>query len=376
VGGARGGFPLGPGWHGRSLDFPRFGASPWASQPIGSKPLVSMDFRLLVITNMYPSPGRPWVGTFVEQQVTGLQSVGVETKVLYFNRKEEGPFIYYRMGSLISEAIAVFRPHLLHVMYGGVMADRITCRSWSMPVVVTFHGSDLLGENLSGVLRKLLSHYGVQCSWRAAKRAAGVVVVARHLERALPGEVDRGKVRVIPCGIDLERFKPMDRGACRRKLGWEAGSFQVLFPANAGDPVKRPWLARAAVQELKEQGVPAGLHLLKGVPYSDVPIWINGSDALILTSLHEGSPTVVKEALACGVPVVSVDVGDVAERISGIDGCHLAEPEPGDLARKLLEVWRASRRVEGRKAMRALSIQGIAERLKSFYGELLQAPVS
>src|ERR1035438_1051117 len=100
---------------------------------------------------MYPTPELPGLGTFIEQQVKGLQSVGIEVKVLFFDRKTEGPLIYYRMGPRISEAIAEFRPDLIHVMYGGVMADKITGRCWSKPVVVTFHGSDLLGENLSGV---------------------------------------------------------------------------------------------------------------------------------------------------------------------------------------------------------------------------------
>jgi teichuronic acid biosynthesis glycosyltransferase TuaC len=336
-----------------------------------------MTLRILAITNIYPCPDRPWLGTFVEQQVTGLQSVGVEVKVLYFNRKKEGPVIYYRMGSTIAQALAAFQPHLLHVMYGGVMADRITRRAWSVPAVVTFHGSDLLGENLSGRWRKLISRFGIWSSWRAARRASGVVVVARHLEKALPEDVDRRKIRVIPCGIDMARFKPMDQEACRQKLGWAAGTFHVLFPANTGDPVKRPWLAQAAVQALnKQHGVKVELHILSGVPYADVPLWINGSDALILTSLHEGSPMVVKEALACAVPVVSVDVGDVAERIAGIDGCHLVGTEPGDIARGLLAVWRRKRRVDSTNFNQALSIGTIAERLKDFYGELLQRPAA
>jgi teichuronic acid biosynthesis glycosyltransferase TuaC len=332
--------------------------------------------RLLAITNIYPNPERPWLGTFVEQQIKGLQSDGVEVEVLYFNRKQDGPAIYYRMGPRVTEAMTGFRPDLIHVMYGGVMADRITRRSCSVPVVVTFHGSDLLGENLSGVVRKFVSCHGVRCSWRAARQAAGVVVVARHLERALPRDVDRDKVRVIPCGIDLERFKPMDPGTCREKLGWRPGAFHVLFPANTGDPVKRPWLAQAAIQALKKKGVDAELHLLTGVAYDEVPLWINASDALILTSLHEGSPTVVKEALACGVPVVSVDVGDVAERIAGIDGCHLAGPEPEELALKLLAVWKRKGRVDSMSAIQSLSIGNIAGRLKSFYGELLREPAA
>jgi glycosyltransferase involved in cell wall biosynthesis len=333
-----------------------------------------MPLRILAVTNIYPSHDRPWLGTFVEQQVTGLQSIGVEVKVLYFDRKKEGPFIYYRMAAPITKAIAAFQPHLLHVMYGGVMADRIIRRSWPVPTAVTFHGSDILGENLSGPWRKLVSRYGVWCSYRAARRASGIVVVARHLERALPREVERSKVRVIPCGIDMARFKPMDHEACRQKVGWAAGTFHVLFPANNWDPVKRPWLAKAAIELLhKAHGVNAELHMLSGVPYADVPLWINASDALILTSLHEGSPMVVKEALACNVPVVSLDVGDVAERISGIEGCHLVGSEPGEIALGLHNVWNRRRRVNSANLMQTLSLNAIAKRLKNFYAELLQA---
>jgi len=347
-----------------------------------------MNPRVLAITNIYPSPARPWLGTFVEQQVRGLASAGVETSVLYFDRKSEGPFIYYRMARRIHEAIAKFDPHLIHVMYGGVMADQITRLRGLPPVVVTFHGSDLLGENLSGWVRKLISGYGIHCSRKAARRAAGVIVVAQHLLKALPGsslslrpstlnpQLSTSKVRVIPCGIDLDRFKPMDAEICRRRLGWNPGSFHVLFPANTGDPVKRPGLARAAVQALKEHGVEAELHLLSGVPYAEVPVWINASDVLILTSLHEGSPTVVKEALACNLPVVSVDVGDVAERIARIEGCHLAAAEPRELARKLLAVWNRKARVNAGPALSALSIKSVAGQLKSFYGEVLDATVS
>ena len=294
--------------------------------------------RLLALTNIFPSPERPWLGTFIEQQLAGLRSIGVDIKVLFFDRMNEGPLVYHRMVPRISEAVGSFQPDLVHAMYGGVMADRITRHSWSRPVVVTFHGSDLLGENLSGVLRKVVAFYGVLCSRRAARRAAGVVVVARHLEARLPKDVERRKVRVIPCGVDLERFKPMNPEVCRQKLGWDSSRLQVLFPANTGDPVKRPWLAQSAVRALEDIGVKADLRVLSGVPYAEVPLWINASHVLILTSLHEGSPTVVKESLACGVPVVSVDVGDVAERIAGIVGCHLAEAQPKDLALKLAEV--------------------------------------
>ena len=204
-----------------------------------------------------------------------------------------------------------------------------------------------------------------------------MVVVARHLTGALHGAVSAGKVRVVPSGIDLDRFKPMEPLACKQKLGWSTRTFHVLFASSSGDPVKRPWLARAAVAQMSvnEPDRPAEFHYLSGLPTQEVPLWLNASDALLLTSLHEGSPNIVKESLACGLPVVSVDVGDVAERIEGIEGCHLARAEPVDLATKLRLVRQRAKRLDPALAGRLheLSIQSVAQKLEQCYEEITSA---
>jgi glycosyltransferase involved in cell wall biosynthesis len=255
-------------------------------------------------------------------------------------------------------------------MYGGVMADQIVRHRHVRPVVVTFHGSDLLGENLSGLARKVIARYGVYCSRRAARAAERVIVVARHLVGALKGAAVSDKIRVIPCGIDLQRFKPMDPLMCKQLLGWSTGSFHVLFASSNGDPVKRPDLARAAVAQMSSVNRPTEFHHLNGISNREVPFWLNASDVLLLTSLHEGSPTVVKEALACGLPVVSVNVGDVAERIEGIEGCFLAQPRPAELAEKLGLVRERGRRLDCRAQLEELSITNVAQKLKRCYEEI------
>jgi glycosyltransferase involved in cell wall biosynthesis len=345
--------------------------------------------KVLAVTNMYPTPSAPTNGVFVEQQVKGMLSIGLQVRVVLIDRRQEGAVAYYRMAPKIRRAIADFEPDLIHVMYGGVMADRITRQKGLPPVIVTYHGSDLMGDNLSGLRRKLVSYYGIYCSKTAARRASGVVVVARHLIKRLPECVRQQKVRVIACGIDLERFKPLDQHSCQQQLGWASDRSHILFASNSGDPVKRPWLAQAAVEQLNKKGVRAELHYLSGVSYSDVPAWINASNVFLLTSLHEGSPTIVKEAIACGVPIVSVDVGDVAERIEGIEGCCLAKAEPEDLALKLRWVLehgrtghgRSSRpaspvsdseeKPNGRACVESLSHVDAARQLYQFYEEIL-----
>lgn len=328
--------------------------------------------RVLAVTNIYPSPGAPGSGVFIEQQVQGLLSRGIEVRVMLVDRRREGPWIYYRMTPQLKREVAEFSPDLIHVMYGGVMAQQVTSARGLPPVIVTFHGSDLLGENLSGLRRKLISRYGVCCSRKAARRAQGVVVVAGHLLKALGKRINLDKVRVIPCGIDLDRFKPLDRQWCREQLGWQPEIFHVVFATSAGDPVKRPELAQAAVRHLNESRGSIQFHVLSGIPNSEVPLWLNASDVLLLTSKHEGSPTIVKEALGCGLPIVSVPVGDIAERIGNIPGCHLAEPEPRELACKLNLVFEHRQRLDCRDKLEGLSCRAVAGELERFYSEVLQ----
>jgi len=328
--------------------------------------------HVLAITNMYPSHARPTHGIFVEQQIRGLRDIGLNVEVFCVDRAEGGMASYFRMLKPLRALVQRTKPAIVHVMYGGIMADRIARWNSGCPTIITFHGSDLLGENLSGIWRRWVSRYGVRCSWRAAHAAQGIVVVSERLRHALPSGLDAAKVRVIPCGIDLERFKPLDPSACRRQLGWSKNSFNVLFASNSSDPVKRPWLAFSTVDRLKFLGVPTELRYLHGVPNLDVPTWMSASDALLLTSAHEGSPMVVKEALACGLPVVSVDVGDVAERIKGIKSCRIALPTVDDLAAELLLVLQMRDRVQAHERIQELSLGNIALKLDRFYRETLQ----
>ena len=327
--------------------------------------------RILVVTNTYPNPDTPGHGTFIEQQIKGLRTIGLEVEVLFLDRFREGMGVYRNAGKRVLSCIEKLAPHVIHIMYGGVMADVVTRAVAPHPTVVTFHGSDLLGENLSGICRKFISRFGVYASWRAARRARGIIVVSKVLESALPECIDRSKVFIIPCGIDLDRFQVMDRKSSCEQLGWDCSSFHVLFNGNSKDPVKRPQLARAAVLALHELGVRAEFHEMRGVPNAEVLNWLNASDAVLLTSLHEGSPTIIKEALACNLPVVSVDVGDVRERIEGIEGCYIAKPDVKNLSEKLNLVFRRGKRIDGRTRVQELSLENVASRLVNLYEKIL-----
>jgi len=329
--------------------------------------------RVLAVTNLYPSARNPVSGTFVFEQVRGLCQAAVEITTLEVDRLGEGISAYLGVGRKVKDAVRDHRPDLVHVMYGGVLADLVTRAVRDRPVVVTFRGSDLYGEPFSPIRERIMAAYGVIASRQAARRATGVITVSRRLSEKLPKDVPRSKVRVIPSGVDLKVFQPMPKSECQTTLGWNSRHFNVLFPANGERPVKRSHLTAAAVELTRETGIPAELHRLTGVSFSEVPVWMNASDVLILTSWHEGSPNVVKEALACNLPIVSVDVGDVEERIHGVSGCYIAEPVAKDLAAKLSLVFRGQRVIAGREKVGALSLETTAEELKSFYAQLLDS---
>ena len=329
--------------------------------------------RILAVTNMYPVPEAPTLGMFVEQQIKGLRQIGLDVYVMYVNRFQKGMLVYVDLPSQLRVQIDRFQPDVVHAMYGGIMADQVTRTVRDRPTVVTFHGSDLLGQCLSGRLRNLIANYGVRASWKAARRSHRIVAVSKILQDALPDGVDRSKVRIIPNGIDLERFKPLDQDECRKRLGWDPGAFHLLFASNSGDPVKRPELAQVAVDYLQRQRIPAEMHYLRGIPNDQVPVWLNASNVLLLTSFHEGSPTIIKEALACNLPIVSVNVGDVSEHINGIEGCYIALPDPNDLAAKLFLVHCRKGRVVGRFKMREFSLERIACQLRIVYDEVVQS---
>jgi teichuronic acid biosynthesis glycosyltransferase TuaC len=327
--------------------------------------------RVLVVTNMYPAPDNPAVGVVVEQQVRSLRKLGVDVEVLHFNRTTQGPWVYRRVRRALRQAVDRVQPDVVHITYGGIMALLAARSLRDRPFIIYFRGSDLLGSREEPLPRRFTIYLGVLASRRAAPRAAGALVDSENLRSALPRGAARGNVWIVPSGIDLERFAPRDRDECRFELGWPLQSKQVLFTASPGRPEKRYHLARAAVARLRDGGCDVTLRVLDGVTHSDVPTWMNASDVVLLTSTHEGSPNAVKEALACNVPVVAVDVGDVRQRLSIVPGCFVGAPTVEDLADKLRQVLASGRRVDGRQSLSEISLARTAERLREIYQSVI-----
>lgn len=313
----------------------------------------------------------PSSGAFIVTQVESLRRLGIEVSVLHIDREAHGRGVYRTLAKRILRCVETEQPDVVHVMYGGVMAEVVTRAVRTRPVLVSFCGTDLLGGVASTPLQRLATAYGVRASKRAARGANGVVVKSSSLLPALPAKIAGDCVWVIPNGVDLDRFRPLDRAESCARLGWDLARERVLFTADPRRPEKRFELARAAFDLLASSRSDIELQVLDGLAHETVPIWLNAVDVVLLTSAHEGSPNVVKEALACDVAVVSVDVGDVRERLDGIEGCYVADATPEDLAARLRAALDHGRRVNARECVRDLSLESVACNLAAVYEQLV-----
>jgi glycosyltransferase involved in cell wall biosynthesis len=322
---------------------------------------------------MYPSEEFPTAGIFVQQQIQGLRSSGLAVDVMIIDRQGAGWRAYVGMSQSISARMASSKCDIVHAMYGGVLSQSVIQAARGIPSVVSICGSDLLGTIRQWPFGPLRSWVSRTASIKACKAAGGIVVKSKGLANALPPSIKRGKVHIVPNGIDTELFCPMDREACLRELGWASDAFHIVFSTGRYPQVKRLDLARESAELTRQLGVPAEFHVMTGVSHEKVPTYLNAGNALLLTSMHEGSPNIVKEALACNTPIVSVDVGDVAERIGPIDGCHVVGADPALIAAKLKAVADRGSRVNSRPGVLDLSLLKVAERLKAIYNSVLEA---
>jgi hypothetical protein len=174
---------------------------------------------------------------------------------------------------------------------------------------------------------------------------------------------------VIPNGVNFEHFFPIDKREARAKLDIPATQKLILFVSDPARPEKNYSLAKAAFDMLDIPG--KELTVLCGMAQTELNLYYNAADVLLLTSFHEGSPNVVKEALACNCKVVSTDVGDVAELITGIDGCYTTTFDASDVSDKLSCSIREPIKSPTRDLIQHLEINKVAERIIAIYHKII-----
>jgi teichuronic acid biosynthesis glycosyltransferase TuaC len=309
--------------------------------------------RVLVVTNFAPDGSAPQRGRWIEDQVEEIRRLGASVELLVFppGKRHYLPAILRLRRMLRRERFA-----LVHAHYGLVgWCARL---AGAKPLAVSFHGTDVRHRIVGPMSRRL------------ATRVDLVAAVSRALfatEGGRPGLPLVEGATVLPCGADLERFRPEPREEARQRLGLEANGRYLLFPASPSRPEKRHDRAAALADACDAELLPGG-----SIDPDEMPAWVNAADAVVITSDYEGFGLVCVEAIACGVPVLSTPVGIAPYVLSGLEGAHCA---PFDLA-----AWaRAARtlldhpglRLAARGRASSLSAARMAERTAVAYRAIL-----
>lgn len=317
---------------------------------------------------------------FIEEQMAALTASGdVETE--RFGVMGKGAAGYLKEIPRLCRTIREVKPDIIHAHYGlsGLLAGltALTCRcinprTGKVPVVTTYHGSDI---NEPKVLR--LSCIAMRLS------AWNIFVSKRNVDIATKACSVRN-YSLVPCGVNLTDDQLLTREEARKQCTMrnaqcamdKGGGPIILFAGAFDNAVKDAPLAQKAVSLLHAQGAMRNAQLveLRGYSRQEVNLLMCAADCLLLTSKREGSPQVIKEAMACGCPIVSVDVGDVADRIAGIDGCYLVRTrDPREIASQITKALDYKGKTLSRQRIIdcGLSNEQVAQTLIHLYQEVL-----
>lgn len=303
--------------------------------------------KVLIVANFNMGHFSP----FVVEQVNSISKLGVEFE--YFGVVGKGPLGYLRNLPALKRMIKEFRPDIVHAHYG--LSGLFATLQKKIPAIVTYHGSDIHKGGLILFLSRIAMYKAV---WN--------IIVSNPLCKI--ANIKRN-VSVIPCGADEKMFVPMNKEVVRAKLGWGKSEKVVAFAGAFDREVKNPQLAKDAIHVISD----ARILELKGYSRKEVNFIFNAVDCLLMTSHNEGSPQVIKEAMLCGTPIVSVDVGDVKDVCGLTEGTYICKATPQDIAASLNKAFTFGKRTDGRKRIIQLGLTNelVAKKILAIYTNIL-----
>jgi teichuronic acid biosynthesis glycosyltransferase TuaC len=330
--------------------------------------------RALVVSNMLPDAAHPERGRFVRDQVAALRGLeGLEVELHEF---APGPTALAGAAFELPRRFGGHAPDAPDAPDAPAAHRRWRRRSRPRFDVVHAHfGLTAWAALAIGARVRALTVHGTDVRHPRTRVATAAVLplidllaaASAPLVQELPGRAARARAHVLPCGVDLDRFRPLPRSQTRADLGLDPAQDYLLFPADPSRAEKRHDRALALADAT---GVP--LLTLGGVDPEQVPVWVNAANAVLVPSEREGFGLAVLEALACDVPVLATPVGVHPDALEHVQGTLCA---PFELAR-----WRAALephlrepdpRVDGRASASRFSAPEMAARVASAWREAL-----
>ena len=309
-------------------------------------------------------------GIFMHTLRRGMVELGLEPELVYVGDLRSPIGIPRAVRTLRKAALGA---DIIHAQFGS--ACSLATSLVPGRKVVSLRGSDwyrLRGEGpyiyrTHGFLANSMSRLSL-------RKFARVIVMSERMRAQVRLHTDDDRISVLPDGIDLNAFTPMDRQEARAQLGFPADSTPVvLFPTlDARNPVKRPELVKEAVALARREIPDIQLRFGTGVPHAQMPLLMNAASVVLMASTHEGWPNAIKEALACNTPFVSTNVSDLGSIARVESSCAIEPPDPAALAAGVIRAIRAPRSETLRSRIAWMENRRIAQGLLASYESALR----
>ncbi len=279
----------------------------------------------------------------------GKSLINLGHKVTFFTIKGKGLKGYFLNIFKLKKFLAQQKFEVVHAHYS--LSGMVASLAGARPLVVSLMGSDVKASTL---LKYIIRGFNT-IFWK------NVIVKSQDMKE----DAGLKEAHVIPNGVDFKKFKPIAREEAIQVTGWDPDQKHILFAANPNRPEKNFKLAKAAFDHIKNDHLQ--LQKLVDIPNEKMPYYFNAADVILLTSLWEGSPNVIKEAVACNCKIVAVDVGDIKKVISEIKGCYVTGFDEKEIAQKILDCLALENKTTGRDTISYLDSVTIAENLTEVY---------
>lgn len=314
--------------------------------------------HILVVSNHWGvNDAKTFSGHFVDRQINSLQNLGHQITTFDVGINYS-PFVLFRKWRSLREQSS--NVDLVHARYGTIVS--ILSVFSGKPTIITFAGSDILpGASIT----KFRTYTGIFLSNFASCFALAIICVSDEMRQALWWK--KGSAVVIPDGVDLSIFTPGDQMDARQKLGW-TGDHPIAIINAARDPENKGLPLALEAFEFVKIAIPnSELKIIQGIQPDDMPLCYRAADVLISASRQEGSPNVIKEALACNLPVVSSPVGDARIRLKGVFPSEVVPRESHLMGIALINILKLRKRSNGREHVLELGVENIARQVNDVY---------
>ena len=294
--------------------------------------------------------------TFVQEQGRSLEQLGCEVE--YFAVVGKGIRGYLRNVKPLRKKIQEWKPDVVHAHFGLCGMVAVLAARKRVPVVITCHNGETLSKS-ANIISSL-----------AIRRADYTICVAQHIYDKL--YLKPKHYMIQPCGIDMKDLPLVDKATAMKEMNLPKDKINILFGGSFSNARKNAPLAQAAISLLKRNDI--NLIEMKGFNRQQVAMLLNGCDMLLLPTKSEGSPQVLKEAMACNCPIVATDVADIAYLLQGVTNSYVTSFDPADVAEKIMRVIECGERTNGRERIAELRLDNpqVAETILNIYKQIVK----